>query len=112
MSDVRYDVLGPLRVRRGDVVLNLGSPLQQRLLAGLLLRPNEPVPMTDLLLAGWQYATPDDGPELTREIIIALRDLLDPYRPPGSEGVLIQLSDGRYMLCAARDRSTCSSSRT
>ncbi|GAA1700140.1 hypothetical protein GCM10009745_53600 [Kribbella yunnanensis] len=103
MSEVRYDVLGPLVVRRGGVELDLGSPLQQRLLAGLLLHPNGPVPMTDLLEAGWQYATPDDGPELTREIITALRDLLDPHRVPGTDGTLIQLSDGRYMLCAARD---------
>ncbi|TDD53446.1 hypothetical protein E1263_27960 [Kribbella antibiotica] len=103
MNEIRYDVLGPLTVRRGSAVLNVGSELQRRVLAGLLLAPNAPVPMTDLLEAGWQYAIPDDGPEQTRAIITALRDLLDPERRPGTEGALIQLNDGRYMLCANRE---------
>ncbi|WP_405056200.1 AfsR/SARP family transcriptional regulator [Kribbella sp. NBC_01505] len=102
MAAPSYDVLGPLVVRRNGVDLDLGPELQQRILAGLLLQPNAPVPMTDLLEAGWRYAIPDDAPEQARAVIASLRELLDPQRVPGTEGALIQLTDGRYMLCANR----------
>ncbi|WP_165952669.1 AfsR/SARP family transcriptional regulator [Kribbella albertanoniae] len=75
----------------------MGSSPRQRVLALLLLHPNTPVDVSKLIEAG-----PLDGPEQLRVLLEELRDLVDPHRLPGVDGALIELSDGRPMLCLER----------
>ncbi|MFB6719515.1 BTAD domain-containing putative transcriptional regulator [Kribbella sp. NPDC056345] len=70
---------------------------RQRVLALLLLHPNTPVDVSRLIEAG-----PLDGPEQLQVLLEELRDLVDPHRLPGVDGALIELSDGRPMLCLER----------
>ncbi|MFK4087669.1 BTAD domain-containing putative transcriptional regulator [Kribbella sp. NPDC020789] len=102
MGGVSYRVLGPLEVRRKGAPVALGSEVRRRVLAALLITPNQPVPMTDLMKAAWEHATPDDAAEQLSSAIDALRDLVDPQRITGADGDLIHLSGDRYMLCAGR----------
>jgi DNA-binding SARP family transcriptional activator len=102
MDGVSYRVLGPLEVRRKVAPGALGSEVRRRVLGALLTTPNQPVPMTDLMKAAWEHATPDDAAEQLSSTIDALRDLVDPQRIPGTDGDLIHLSGDRYMLCAGR----------
>ncbi|GAA0628177.1 hypothetical protein GCM10009534_75160 [Kribbella sandramycini] len=58
------------------------------MLATLLTQPNRPM---------------DVGGQDVRDDIEQIRELVDPHRPQGTDGALIELSDGRYMLCMERD---------
>ncbi len=78
VTNLRLNVLGPLRAFRGGRPLALG-PLKQRLvLAVLLTRPNTPVSVEELTDAVW----PDDPPRTARKNLQAyvstLRRVLDP----------------------------------
>ncbi len=59
-GDVRFEVLGPLRMCHGDEVVAVSGPLRRRLLAVLLARANAPVP-SDVLLGALWGAHPGDG---------------------------------------------------
>ena len=51
-------MLGPLEVRAGDAILDLGRPKEPALLSILLLHPNEPVAVDGLLEALWPERDP------------------------------------------------------
>ncbi|TDD53448.1 hypothetical protein E1263_27970 [Kribbella antibiotica] len=86
MGAVEYELLGPLAVRRDGAAVPVGD--RRRVLAQLLLHPNAPARV--------------GGPR-AHQFVDELRELLDPHRSPGADGALIELSDGRYMLCMERD---------
>ncbi|GAA0628170.1 hypothetical protein HPO96_36355 [Kribbella sandramycini] len=86
MGNVTYGLLGPLVVRRNGIAV----PFSQghRLLATLLLHSNTPAHI--------------GGRHVWSEVA-KLRELVDPDRLPGTDGALIELSEGPYMLCLQRD---------
>ncbi|MFE0652438.1 BTAD domain-containing putative transcriptional regulator [Streptomyces sp. NPDC059534] len=63
-SLLRYQVLGPVRLLRGDVPLAVGGPRQQRVLATLLMEANHVVPLSRLIDTAWQ-----DSPSTARSQI-------------------------------------------
>ncbi|MFK4087670.1 BTAD domain-containing putative transcriptional regulator [Kribbella sp. NPDC020789] len=99
---MRYRILGGLAVRLQSSELALDSEVHKRVLAKLLVSANTPVAVEELVATYWSTKPPDDPHEPVRVALAELRDLLDPHRAPGSDGSLIELSDGRFLLAVAR----------
>jgi DNA-binding SARP family transcriptional activator len=73
---VEFRVLGPLEVRAGSRVLDLGSRRQQRILAALLLNANRVVPVARLIEAAWDDDPPATANRQVRNRVAALRSVL------------------------------------
>ncbi|MFM9559399.1 transcriptional regulator, partial [Streptomyces caniscabiei] len=52
-ESVRFAVLGPVRVRRGDTELEQGAPQERAFLALLLVRAGQPVSMDEIVDTLW-----------------------------------------------------------
>ncbi|MFF1544020.1 BTAD domain-containing putative transcriptional regulator [Streptomyces sp. NPDC058291] len=84
---LRFDVLGPVRARRGDEQLATGSPQQRALLAALLLREGRTATAAELIDALWGDDPPSQALAAVRTYASRLRKALDP-------GVLVSESGG------------------
>ncbi|MFJ8107318.1 AfsR/SARP family transcriptional regulator [Streptomyces sp. NPDC096132] len=82
-----FDVLGPVRARRGEEQLNTGSPQQRALLAALLLREGRTATAGELIDALWGEEPPSQALAAVRTYASRLRKVLDP-------GVLVSESGG------------------
>ncbi|MEU4424317.1 BTAD domain-containing putative transcriptional regulator [Actinoplanes sp. NPDC024001] len=87
---LRFEILGPVRAYRGAEPVDLGPVKQQALLALLLLRAGEPVPMPDILRALWGGDPPENGVDAVQRYIGGLRRALEPS--------LLALTPGGYVL--------------
>src|SRR5262249_14726296 len=98
---LRFEVLGPLRVARGDLALPLG-PLQQRVvLAVLLLHANRPVGREQLIDAVWGEAAPASAVNLLQRHVAGARRILGPdaHRLVWTDaGYLLTVADGELDL--------------
>jgi DNA-binding SARP family transcriptional activator/tetratricopeptide (TPR) repeat protein len=76
---VQFGVLGPLQVIAGDSGEpgTIPAPRLRALLAALLWRANQPVPVDDLAELVWDGAPPGKATDATRNIVMRLRRLLD-----------------------------------
>ncbi|MEU8648565.1 BTAD domain-containing putative transcriptional regulator [Streptomyces sp. NPDC048737] len=86
-SALRFDVLGPVRARRGEEPLATGSPQQRALLAALLLREGRTATAAELIDALWGEEPPSQALAAVRTYASRLRKVLDP-------GVLVSESGG------------------
>ncbi|MEU9433960.1 BTAD domain-containing putative transcriptional regulator [Streptomyces sp. NPDC048252] len=86
-ATLRFDVLGPVRARRGDERLATGSPQQRALLAALLLREGRTATAAELIDALWGEEPPSQALAAVRTYASRLRKVLDP-------GVLVSESGG------------------
>ncbi|MEH0545013.1 BTAD domain-containing putative transcriptional regulator [Streptomyces sp. B21-105] len=84
---LRFDVLGPVRARRGEEQLATGSPQQRALLAALLLREGRTATAGELIDALWGEDPPSQALAAVRTYASRLRKALDP-------GVLVSESGG------------------
>src|SRR3712207_755994 len=96
-SVVRFEVLGPLRARRGDVALDLGPVQQQVVLAVLLLHANRPVGRDQLIEAVWGAQAPAYAVNLVQKHVSGLRRVLDPGRAGRQVSELVWTRAG-YLL--------------
>jgi DNA-binding SARP family transcriptional activator/tetratricopeptide (TPR) repeat protein len=89
---MQFGVLGPLQVMTGDPDEPRVTPAARprALLAALLLRANQPVPVDELAELVWDGAPPSGTREATRALVMRLRRQLDERaaarivtRPPG-----------------------------
>jgi DNA-binding SARP family transcriptional activator len=100
-SDVpalRVGVLGPLRVWRGETVVDLG-PVQQRVvLAVLALQAGRPVGRQQIINAVWGDAPPRNAVNLVQRHVSGLRRVLEPERPGHSPSGLLAWTDAGYQL--------------
>uniref|UniRef100_A0AAU2JWC4 AfsR/SARP family transcriptional regulator n=1 Tax=Streptomyces sp. NBC_00049 TaxID=2903617 RepID=A0AAU2JWC4_9ACTN len=87
-SGLSFRLLGPLRVRRAEAVLELGPPKQQALLAVLLLRPGLETGVDQLIESLWGGAYPAYAKNLIQKSVSGLRAL----------GVGLDWSGGGYRL--------------
>jgi DNA-binding SARP family transcriptional activator len=106
MSDpsLRFQVLGPLRVWRGDAALNLG-PVQQRVvLAVLLLQQNRPIGRQQMINAVWGEAEPKCAVNLLQRHVSGLRRVLEPDRPARAPSGQLTWTDAGYLLTVPAGR--------
>ncbi len=107
---MRYRLLGPLQIWRGDEELRLGGPRQRALLAALALHANETVSFEHLSDAVWE--SPPVAPESNiRTYVAALRKVVleDLVTVPGGYRLTVpggEVDVGVFeQLCAAGDEA-------
>ena len=97
---LRLQILGPLRVWRGDVELMAGPRQQAGLLAILLARAGRPISDGELIDIIWGDAPPTSALNTLRKYVGALRHLLEPGLPTRRDGSYLQRRGDGY-LCTA-----------
>ncbi|MFD8546639.1 SAV_2336 N-terminal domain-related protein [Streptomyces sp. NPDC059649] len=92
-AQLRFRVLGPVRARRGDTSLALGSKQQRALLAALLLRRGRRATASELVADLWGDDPPPRARAALRTYAARLRRAL------GEDGELLVGERGGYALC-------------
>ncbi|MFF9037939.1 BTAD domain-containing putative transcriptional regulator [Streptomyces sp. NPDC014892] len=100
---LRFDVLGPLRVRRGERELDLGFPQQRALLGLLVVRAGRVVPLGEVVDVLWPEGAPASALNVVRRYAGSLRRLLEPGLPPREPGRRLPRHAGGYLLDADED---------
>ncbi|MGW2517316.1 BTAD domain-containing putative transcriptional regulator [Streptomyces sp. NPDC001617] len=99
----RFEVLGPLRVTRGQAELELGFPQQRALLGLLLVRAGRPVPAGEIVDVLWPDRPPASALNVVRRYVGSLRRLLEPGLPPRAPGRRLPRGADGYLLAAEED---------
>ena len=95
---VRFEVLGPLRARRADTALTLGSVQQRVVLGVLLLRAGRPVGREQLIDWVWGSASPAYAVNLLQKHMSGLRRALEPDRSARAPSRLLSWTEAGYLL--------------
>ncbi|MFJ8653071.1 AfsR/SARP family transcriptional regulator [Streptomyces rochei] len=94
-GDLRIDLLGPVRARRGAAPLTLGPVRRQAVLAALILRAPAVVSHRQLLADVWGADPPSTGHQVLPSYVYALRKTLD-ATPAGPDRSVIHSERGGY----------------
>jgi DNA-binding SARP family transcriptional activator len=97
---VRLQILGPLRVSRGDAELDPGPPQQAYLLALLLARAGLPVSQAELIDLIWGDDVPASAVNTIQKYVGALRRLLEPELAARGAGSYLRRRVGGYEFLA------------
>ena len=81
---MRYRVLGPLEVETDDGPVTLGGQKERLLLALLLTRPNQVVPVEALVAGLWGEHPPPTAAKTLQSHVVRLRRALEPGRARGA----------------------------
>lgn len=100
-AGLRFAVLGPLRVTRGDEELLIGSPQQRTTLAVLLLNAGRPASLDTLVDAVWGDSPPEAAVSTIRTYISRLRRVIS--RPGGIGTTITQVGPGYTLTLADED---------
>lgn len=95
---LRLQILGPLRVWRGDIELDAGPRQQLCLLAVLLGRAGEPVSTGELIDLIWGDRAPDSALNVIHKYVGALRRVFEPSLPARSAGAHLFRHGNGYMF--------------
>jgi WD40 repeat protein/DNA-binding SARP family transcriptional activator len=95
---MRFRVLGPLEVEADDGPVVLGGPKERRLLAQLLVRPNQVVPVEALVQGLWGEHPPKSAPKTLQAHVVRLRHALEPGRARGAAGQVLVTRGPGYLL--------------
>ncbi|MDH6116467.1 DNA-binding SARP family transcriptional activator [Kitasatospora sp. GAS204A] len=95
---LRYELLGPLLVRRAGQARDPGPAMQCAVLAVLLLSANEPVPREQIVQAVWGVRATVNSPGLVATYVSRLRRILEPQRPPRAAGAVLTSYGAGYRL--------------
>ncbi len=100
---LRFEVLGPVRVRYGDAPVNTGSPQQRGMLACLLLRAGHTVTAPELIQALWGDDPPHAALAAVRTYASRLRKVLGgDVLVSESGGYALRLGDSWFDVDAAQ----------
>ena len=77
-AGVEFRILGPLEVSRGGEPISIGAPRRRTLLALLLMRPNEPISLEEIIEELWNGEPPQAAKASVHNQVAALRKLLGP----------------------------------
>ena len=80
-SGIFFRLLGPIEAWAGDRALTLGGPKQRSVLAALLLRANEIVPLERLIDEIWGNDPPASAAHALEAYVSRLRIVLEPHGP-------------------------------
>jgi DNA-binding SARP family transcriptional activator len=92
---LRFQLLGTVIAWRDGTQLQVGSPQQIALLASLLLRPGQTVPLKQVIGDLWGGEVPDHAVGTVRTYASRLRSVLEPGRARRAPGaVVVSVGDG------------------
>lgn len=94
MSELRFELLGPLRARDDATELDLGSPQQKAVLTVLLLARGRHVAMETLVDAVWGERAPRTASSIIRTYVSRLRHRLHPDPGWPDRDVIKLVGDG------------------
>jgi DNA-binding SARP family transcriptional activator len=97
-GNLRFDLLGVLRVSRGGVAVDLGPPQQRVVLGVLLMHAGRPFGREQLIEAVWDSAAPSYAVNLVQKYVSRIRRSLEPRRPRRARPSLLTWTDGGYLL--------------
>ncbi|WP_433537895.1 BTAD domain-containing putative transcriptional regulator [Micromonospora sp. CA-249363] len=98
---LRLEILGPLRLWRNGVELDVGPRQQGRLLALLLARAGRPVSAGDLIELVWGEDAPASASNVIHKYVGALRRLMEPSLPLRAPGSYLLRHGGGYLFAPA-----------
>jgi peptide/nickel transport system substrate-binding protein len=98
---MRFQVLGPLEVEADDGPVVLGGPKERLLLAQLLTRPNQVVPVETLVRGLWGEQPPPTASKTLQSHVKRLRRALEPGRAQGAAGEVLVTREPGYLLRVA-----------
>jgi DNA-binding SARP family transcriptional activator len=98
---MRFGVLGPLEVEADDGPVVLGGQKERLLLALLLTRPNQVVPVEVLIRGLWGEHPPATAAKTLQSHVMRLRHALEPSRPRGAAGEILVTREPGYLLQVA-----------
>ncbi|MEU4428958.1 winged helix-turn-helix domain-containing protein, partial [Actinoplanes sp. NPDC024001] len=97
-AGVRFGILGPIRLLRGDAELNAGAPQQRQVLGLLLARAGGVVSQSELVDAIWGTDPPASAANVLHRSVGALRRLMEPGLPTRASGSLLARVGAGYLL--------------
>ncbi|MET9502930.1 BTAD domain-containing putative transcriptional regulator [Streptomyces sp. NPDC006622] len=103
LESVRFAVLGPVRVCRGETELAPAGPRERAFLALLLVRAGEPVGMDEIVDTLWETDPPRSAVNVVRRHVGSLRRLLEPGLASREEGRWLVRDAGGYRLLTDGD---------
>jgi DNA-binding SARP family transcriptional activator len=98
---MRFLVLGPLEVKADDGPVVLGGQKERLLLAQLLTRPNQVVPVEALVRGLWGEHPPPTAAKTLQSHVVRLRRALEPGRARGAAGAVLVTREPGYLLRVA-----------
>jgi DNA-binding SARP family transcriptional activator/tetratricopeptide (TPR) repeat protein/DNA-binding XRE family transcriptional regulator len=101
---VGIDVLGPLRVRRGEAAVAVTSPALRTLLGLLAIQPGQPVVREQIVDVLWGQRPPRTCLTMLHGYVARLRGLLEPERSRREEASVVMLAGTGYRLNPDRVR--------
>jgi len=99
-NTLRLQILGPLRLWRGDDELDAGPRQQRCLLALLMAREGHPVSTPDLIGLIWGPDAPPSAVNVIHKYVGILRRLLEPGLPPRASGSFLVRHGNGYRFTA------------
>jgi class 3 adenylate cyclase len=103
-DDLELRLLGPLQVLRGGAPVDLGKGRDRDVLLRLVLSANQVVPAERLVDDLWGESPPPSVAHALQVHVSNLRKRLEPNRPKGTDGRLIQTHKPGYLLRLAPDQ--------
>ncbi|MFI6033585.1 AfsR/SARP family transcriptional regulator [Streptomyces sp. NPDC051315] len=103
LEPVRFAVLGPVRVWRGETELEPGGPQERAFLALLLVRAGQPVAVDEIVDVLWGTRPPRSAVNVVRRHVGSLRRLLEPSLAARAEGRWLVRDAGGYRLVTDGD---------
>ncbi|MBB2946594.1 DNA-binding SARP family transcriptional activator [Actinoplanes lutulentus] len=97
---LRLQIMGPLRVWRGDTELDAGPRQQRCLLALMVAQEGRPIGMSDLIELIWGANPPASAVNVIHKYIGVLRRLLEPDLAPRAPGAYLTRHDNGYRFSA------------
>jgi hypothetical protein len=104
VTDLRFQVLGPVRAWLGGREVALGPRKQREVLAVLLLNLDRPISADDLVTAVWWGKAPPAAAAAVHTYVRGLRDALEPERTAWSRGGVVSSGPHGYLLRVEPDR--------
>ncbi|MDQ1725908.1 MAG: hypothetical protein QOG52_2936 [Frankiaceae bacterium] len=104
MEDMRFWVLGPLRVTSTSGLVPVGGPRQRAVLALLLVNPTHGLSTTELVEGVWGEAPPRSAERTLHAYVARLRSVLEPDRGPDGELRLLLRTATGYRMRLTEDQ--------
>jgi DNA-binding SARP family transcriptional activator len=100
---MKIRILGPLEILDGERWIEINAPKQRLLLTVLALAGGHVVSADRLMDELWRSEPPSGGVKTLHYHVSKLRDVLQPDRAPGEEGIIVTRPPGYALIVGADD---------